>query len=143
MQILQVLFLQDLQDLALNLANLALIMKLFLQDEQSCKNLARKTCKIIFLQDYDQILHENYLTISLARKASFLVQDMQDLVQDLAMKSYKKNTCKIWIFLARRFYWERNSFVAQQNDMLIYMDTSRFYNPGRLAAAVYVAIATR
>ena len=38
MQILQVFFLQDLQDLALNLANLALKMKLFLQDMQ---NLAR------------------------------------------------------------------------------------------------------
>ena len=38
MQILQVFFLQDLQDLALNLASLALKMKLFLQD---IKNLAR------------------------------------------------------------------------------------------------------
>ena len=37
-QILQVFFLQDLQDLALNLAILALKMKLFLQD---MKNLAR------------------------------------------------------------------------------------------------------
>ena len=32
------------------------------------------------------------------------MQDLQDLVQDLA--SLAKNiTCKIWIFLARRFYW--------------------------------------
>ena len=37
-QILQVFTLQDLQDLALNLASLALKMKLFLQD---IKNLAR------------------------------------------------------------------------------------------------------
>ena len=35
MQILQVLFLQDLQDLVLNLANLALKMKLFFQDTKS------------------------------------------------------------------------------------------------------------
>ena len=38
MQILQVFILQDLQDLAQNLASLALKMKLFLQD---MKNLAR------------------------------------------------------------------------------------------------------
>ena len=38
MQILQVFFLQDLQNLAQNLASLALKMKLFLQD---MKNLAR------------------------------------------------------------------------------------------------------
>ena len=37
-QIFQVFFLQDLQDLALNLASLVLNMKLFLQD---MKNLAR------------------------------------------------------------------------------------------------------
>ena len=37
-QILQVFFLQDLQDLVLNLASLALKMKLFLQE---LKNLAR------------------------------------------------------------------------------------------------------
>ena len=49
MQILQVFFLQDLQDLALNLASLALKMKLFLQD---MKNLAR-----IFQEKYLQDLH--------------------------------------------------------------------------------------
>ena len=38
MQILQVFFLQDLQDLAVNLASLALKMKHFLQD---LRNLAR------------------------------------------------------------------------------------------------------
>ena len=31
--------------------------------EKSCKNLARKICKISFLQDFDQILQENYLQI--------------------------------------------------------------------------------
>ena len=44
-----------LQDLALILTSLALKMKLFLQD---IKNLTRKNCKIIFLQDFDQILQE-------------------------------------------------------------------------------------
>ena len=37
MQMLQVFFLQDLQDLALNLAILALKMKLFMQDIKPCK----------------------------------------------------------------------------------------------------------
>ena len=52
----------------------------------------------IFLQDFDQILQGNNLTILslyifarylyLARKVSFLVQDLQDLVQDLARFPY-------------------------------------------------------
>ena len=58
-EILQVFFLQDLQGLALNLASFALKMKLFLQD---MKNLVRKNCKIIFLQDFIlQVLQEKYL----------------------------------------------------------------------------------
>ena len=66
--------------------------------KMSCKNLARKFCKIIFLQDLDHILQENYFTIFsckiLARffvscKKSFifsarLARYVQDLVQDLA-----------------------------------------------------------
>ena len=82
--ILQVFFLQDLHDLEQNLASLALKMKLFFaRYENSCKNLVRKFCKISFLQDFDHILQENYLTnflarflqdfLYLARKASFLV----------------------------------------------------------------------
>ena len=51
-QILQVFFLQNLQDLAINLASFELNMKLFLQD---MKNLARKICNIIFLQCFDEI----------------------------------------------------------------------------------------
>ena len=87
-QIWQVFFLQDLTQ---NLASLALKMKLFLQD---MKNLARKFCKIIFLQDFDQTMQENYPTIFsckiLARffvscKKSFifsvrLARHVQDLV---------------------------------------------------------------
>ena len=77
---------QNLQDLALN----ALKMKLFLQGINIVpKNLAGKICKIIFLQDFDQTLQENYVTIflarflqeflNLARKASFLMQGLQDM----------------------------------------------------------------
>ena len=65
-------------------------MKLFLQDINIVpKNLAGKICNIIFLQDFDQILQENYVTIflarflqeflNLARKASFLMQGLQDM----------------------------------------------------------------
>ena len=104
--ILQVFFLQDL---AQNLASLALKMKFFLQD---MKNLARKICKIIFLQDFDQILQENYLTIFsckiLARffiscKKSFIFSARLARFSARSCKSCKKNTCKIYIFLARRF----------------------------------------
>ena len=95
MQILQVFFLQDLQDLALYLASLALKMKLFLQD---LKNLARKNSKIIFLQDLIKFLQENLIILQtflarflqhssyLARKASFLVQDLQDLAQGKSLQ---------------------------------------------------------
>ena len=71
--------------------------------KKSCKNLARKICKIIFLQELDQILQENYLTTFsckiLARfliscKKSFifsarLSRYVQDLVQDLASLARK------------------------------------------------------
>ena len=90
MQILLVFFLQGLQGLALNLAHILQKMKLLLQDlkifarvlqEKIVNNflarfdqsLARKLC-YNFLQDF------SYLT----RKASILVQDLQDIVQDLA-----------------------------------------------------------
>ena len=39
-------------------------------------------------------------SLFLARKASFLVQDVQDFMQDLAST---KSTCKIYNFLARQF----------------------------------------
>ena len=83
---------QDLQDLALNLASLALKIKLFLQElknlELILQELTRKICKIIFLQDFNHILQVLARSVQdfsiLARKASFLVQDLQGLVQDLA-----------------------------------------------------------
>ena len=111
--ILQVFFLQDLQDLAQNLASLALKMKLFLSRyEKSCKNLARKFCKIVFLQEFDHILQENYLTNFsckfLARffvscKKSFIFSARLARFSARSCKSCKKNTCKICIFLARPF----------------------------------------
>ena len=89
-QILQVFSLQDLQDLALNLASLALKIKLFLQD---IKNLARilleknqdnflarvsiTSCKKIILQFFLARYLQEFLC--LARIASFLVQDLQDM----------------------------------------------------------------
>ena len=83
MQVLQVFFFQNLQDLALNLARLALKMKLFLQELKNLAlilhELARKNCKIIFLQDMIKILQENYLTFFLARS----VQDFQFLQEKL------------------------------------------------------------
>ena len=58
-------------------------MKLSLQD-------IKKSCKIVSLQDFDQILPENYLTFFLAKilqefyilqeiKSSFFGHDLQDL----------------------------------------------------------------
>ena len=79
MQVLQVLFLQDL---ALNLASLV----------KSCKKITLQfflasSCKIFeFLQE----------------KASFLVQDLQDLVQDLATKILTR----LAFFLQDGFYWD-------------------------------------
>ena len=78
-------------------------MRLFLQD---IINLARKNCKItrfdqnlarklsckFFLQDFTY----------LARKASFLVQDLQDLVQDLASLE-RKNLTRFGYFLQDGF----------------------------------------
>ena len=59
------------------------------RSKKSCKNLTRKKCKTIFLQDLIKILQENHLAIFparflqdilyFARKASFLVQDLQDM----------------------------------------------------------------
>ena len=87
--------------------------------EKSCKNLARKICKIIFLQDFDQILQENYLTIFsckiLARffiscKKSLifsarLARYVQDLVQELASFA-RKIFARFAYFLQDGFYWD-------------------------------------
>ena len=83
--------------------------------QKSCKNLARQSCNIIFLQDFDLILQDNYLTIIsykiLAKffvscKKSFifsarLARYVQDLVQDLARK-----------IVARFTYFLQDSFTT-------------------------------
>ena len=79
MQILQVFFLQDLQDLFLHLilhisCKSCTKIKLLLQ---YINNRARKNCKIIFLQALIKILQENYTAIFLAR----LLQDIYILLE--------------------------------------------------------------
>ena len=79
--------------------------------QEFCKN---KLCKIIFLQDVIKILQENNIEIflqdsckflNLARKDSFVVQDLQDLVQDLA----RKMPARFAYFLQLEgLYWEVN-----------------------------------
>ena len=117
MQVLQGFFLQDLQDLALNLASLALKMKLFLQELKNLalilQELAREIYKIIFLQDMIKILQENYLAIFLASsckisarflnscKKSFIFSARLARFSARSCKSCKKNSCKTCIFLAR------------------------------------------
>ena len=108
-QFLQVFFLQALQDLSQNLATLALKMKLFLQD---MNNLAGKICKIIFLQEFDQILQENYRMIFLARffvsckkSFTFSARYVQDLVQDLTSLA-RKVLARFAYFLQDGFYSE-------------------------------------
>ena len=77
-----------------------------------CKNLARKNCKIVFLQDLIKILQENYLAnfsckilarFCISCKKSFIFNARLARFIARSCKSCKKNTCKIWIFLARRF----------------------------------------
>ena len=80
--------------------------------EKSCKNLARKFCKIIFLQDFDHILQQNYFTIFsckiLARffiscKKSFIFSArLADFVQDLASLA-RKILARFAYFLQDRF----------------------------------------
>ena len=81
-------FLAGLVRSCTDFACLALKMKLSCKILQSCKNLTRKNCKIIFLQDFDQILQVRILFLAKflqlrsfisCKKASFLVQDLQDM----------------------------------------------------------------
>ena len=68
MQILQVVFLQDLQDLAVKIVHVS--CKSYTKNEvflakykTSCKIFTRTKCNN-FLAKFDQILQENYLTFS-------------------------------------------------------------------------------
>ena len=93
MEILQVFFLRDLQDLA----SLALKMKFFLQDIENFARILQEKLQDNFLARFDQNLSRKLaiLQIFLARfsisrkKSSFLVQDLQDLVKDLASLARK------------------------------------------------------
>ena len=68
-----------------------------------------------FLQDLIKVLQENYLKIFLARflqdplylarKATFLVQDLQDLMKDFASLA-RKLLARLEYFLQDGFYWE-------------------------------------
>ena len=105
MQVLQGFFLE-----ALNLTSLAQKMKLFLQELKNLtlilKELARKNCKIIFLQDMIKMLQENYLAIFLASsckisarffnscKKSFIFNARLARSSARSCKSCKRNSCK-------------------------------------------------
>ena len=118
MQILQVFFLQDLARSCIKsctcLASLALKMKLFLQDIYTLARILQENSKIRFLQDLITILQENYLAnvsctilarfLYLTRKASFLAQDLQNLVQDFASLARK--------VLERFGYFLQDSFTG-------------------------------
>ena len=85
--------------------------------KRSCKNLARKNCKIVFLQDLIKLLQENYLVkfsckilarVFVSCKKSFiLVQDLQDLVLDLASLT-RKILVRFGYLLQDGFYWVRS-----------------------------------
>ena len=81
------------------------------------KNLARKICKIIFLQDFDQILQENYLTIFLGiflqdflaiscKKSSIFSARLARYVQDLVQDLVRKILSRFAYYLQDGFYWE-------------------------------------
>ena len=89
-------------------------MKLFLQDIKILQESCEKNCKIIFLRDLINILQENYLKflsckilarffVSCKKSYTFLVQDLQDLVQDLA-SLVRKIFAKLAYFLQDFFY---------------------------------------
>ena len=94
-----------------NLVSLALKMKLFLQDIKNLARIlhARKNCKIIFFQDLIKILQENYLAnFSCKILAGFFTSCKKSFIFSARLtrfcaRSCKNNTCKICIFLARRF----------------------------------------
>ena len=95
-QILQVFSLQDVQNLALNLASLCT------KNEAS---LARyeKSCKIIFLQEFDKILQETYLTI-FCKIARFFKSCKKSFI--LSASLARKILAKIAYFLQDHFYWD-------------------------------------
>ena len=114
MQVLQVFFLQHLQDLALNLARLALKMKRFLQELTILQELARKNCKIICLQDFNHILQENYLAVSSCKiSARFFDSCKKSFIfsASLARFNARKILARLAYFLQDGFYWDLSSLM--------------------------------
>ena len=106
MQVLQVFFLQDLQDLALNLARLALKMKIFARTEKSCSDLQDFNHIKIILQFFLQVLASSCKIsttfFNFCKKSSIFSASLARF-HARSCKSCKKNTCKTCIFLARWF----------------------------------------
>ena len=69
-------------------------MKLFLQNKKSCKNLARKNCKIFFLQDLIKILQENYLTNSCKILARFFTSYKKSFIFSARLARLGARSCK-------------------------------------------------
>ena len=98
-QVLQVFFLQDLQDLALNLAQ---ILKSCTKNEaflarykKSCKKLARKYCKMNFLQDLIKVLQENYLRIfSCKILARVFISCKKSFIFSARLARFNARSCK-------------------------------------------------
>ena len=73
--------------------------------EKSCKNLARKFCKIIFLQDFDHTLQENYLTIlSCKILARIFVSCKKSFI--FSARLARKILARFAYFLQDGFYWD-------------------------------------
>ena len=103
--------------------------------KKSCKNLARKNCKIIFLQDLIKILQENYLAnfsckvlarFFISYKKSFIFSAKLARFSARSCNSCKKNTCKIWIFLARRFLPSKD--LIAMHTILFMLKTALFFS---------------
>ena len=102
-------------------ARLALKMKLFLQELKNLalilQELARKNCKIIFLQDMIKILQENYLAIFSCKVLQDQCKIFQFLQEKLhfsaslarfnarSCKSARKILARLAHFLQDGFYW--------------------------------------
>ena len=91
-----------------SLASLALKMKLFLQDIKNFASFLQEKCKIIFLRFGSNLARKLSYIFScknlakflyLARKDSFLVQVLQDLMQDLASlaRKYLHISCRTFL----------------------------------------------
>ena len=74
--------------------------------EKSCKNLARKDCKILSLQDSNKILQENCLATFL-QASSYLAKNFifSARLARLSASLARKILARIGYFLQDGFYW--------------------------------------